>query len=141
MGKRSLKLHKLKQSKSRKKGVEEMKMEPVREQDKSVLNLHCSDSMSELPRRRALDEGKSSVGSLRSSLRRKRTQKLLKKDKGIMDLKELAAQDEYSSISSFIDKNGDAMTQQPTRVRRKLFEDDSLSVCSKVTSRSRLSIR
>ena len=34
MGKRSLKLHKLKQSKSRKKGVEEMKMEPVREQDK-----------------------------------------------------------------------------------------------------------
>ncbi len=116
-------------------------MEPVREQDKSVLNLHCSDSMSELPRRRAFDEGKSSVGSLRSSLRRKRTQKLLKKDKGIMDLKELAAQDEYSSISSFIDKNGDAMTQQPTRVRRKLFEDDSLSVCSKVTSRSRLSIR
>ena len=121
-----------------------MVMEPVKQTE--PLTFHTSDSMSELPQRRTLiqDDGKASVGSLKSSLRRKRTQKLLTKDtqaKKVIGLKDLMAQDEYSSISSFVDKNGDAMTQQPMRVRKKLFDNDTLSVCSKMSSKSRRSLR
>ena len=59
-------------------------------------------------------------------------QKMISKD---VSLKDLAAEDELSTLSQLFDPNGDNMTMNP-RIRRKLFEEDQMSVFSKASCTS-----
>ena len=61
-------------------------------------------------------------------------QKMISKD---VSLKDLAAEEELSTLTALFDPNGDSMTQNPNRIRWRLFDEDQYSVFSKASFTSR----
>lgn len=65
-----------------------------------------------------------------SNFSKKRMQKMLSKD---LELKNIANEEEFSTISNIFDLNGDSMTARPSAIRWKLFDEDMISVTSKAS--------
>lgn len=108
-----------------------------------LSNLLVSDSFSEMipnTARKSLREpslvGKSTPGRLK----KKRMAKLLnKKETPTMNLKDIACEDELSTLSQIFGNGGDSMTQGPSSIRRKLFDDELSCFSGKSSVRSKRS--
>jgi len=108
-----------------------------------LSNLLIADSFSEMipnTARKSLREAPLPGKSTPGRLKKKRMAKLLnKKESEPMDIKDIACEDELSTLSQIFGNGGDAMTQGPSSIRRKLFDDELSTFSGKSSVRSKRS--